>query len=73
MMPTVHGDALAHRVNLALAEFERAGKTYQSYVPEGRNYQSIPVFSMDISYKRLAAFIALFQVRNISEASKILG
>lgn len=73
MMPTVHGDALAHRVNLALAEFERAGKTYQSYVPEGRPYQSIPVFSMDISYKRLAAFIALFQVRNISEASKILG
>ena len=73
MMPTVHGEALAHRVRLAANEFERAGEAYQQFVPGGRNYQSIPVFSMDISYKRLAAFIALFQTRDIGEAAKLLG
>ena len=73
MMPTVHGEALAHRVKLAAAEFDRAGAAYQSFVPGGRSYQSIPIFSMDISYKRLAAFVALFQARDINEAAKLLG
>ncbi|EED32842.1 transcriptional regulator, LysR family [gamma proteobacterium NOR5-3] len=73
MLPTVHGEALAHRVRLAANEFDRAGQAYQQFVPDGRAYQSIPVFSMDISYKRLAAFIALFQVRDIREAAKLLG
>jgi LysR family transcriptional regulator of gallate degradation len=73
MMPTVHGEALAHRVRLAANEFDRAGLSYQQFVPGGRGYQSIPVFSMDISYKRLAAFIALYQTRDISEAARILG
>ena len=73
MMPTVHGEALAHRVKLAAAEFDRAGAAYQRFVPGGRSYQSIPIFSMDISYKRLAAFVALFQARDINEAAKLLG
>lgn len=73
MMPTVHGEALAHRVRLAANEFDRAGQAYQQFLPDGRSYQSIPVFSMDISYKRLAALIALFQVRDIGEAAKLLG
>lgn len=73
MMPTVHGEALAHRVRLAADEFARAGLAYQQFMPEGRNYQSIPVFSMDISYKRLAAFIALFQTRDIGAAASLLG
>ena len=73
MLPTVHGEALAHRVRLAADEFDRAGLAYQQFVPESRGYQSIPVFSMDISYKRLAAFIALFQTRDIREAAKLLG
>ena len=73
MMPTVYGQVLAHRVKRVINEFERAGQAYQHFVPDGRSYQSIPVFSMDISYKRLAAFIAVFQVRDIGEAAKLLG
>mgnify|MGYP001113802912 CR=1 FL=1 len=73
MLSTVHGEALAHRVRLAANEFDRAGQAYEQFVPDGRSYQSIPVFSMDISYKRLAAFIALFQARDIREAARVLG
>lgn len=73
MMPTVYGTALSHRVELAAAEFAKAGEQYQEFVPDGRKYSSIPIFSLDISYKRLAAFLALYQVRNITRAAEILN
>lgn len=73
MMPTVYGEALAHRMSLATAEFHSAGQAYQEFKPQGRNFHSIPVFSLDISYKRLAAFIALFETRDIGGAANGLG
>jgi LysR family transcriptional regulator, regulator for genes of the gallate degradation pathway len=73
MMPTVYGDVLAHRVRLAVDEFAKAGLAYQEFKPEGRNYQSIPVFSLDISYKRLAAFVALYEKRDVTSAAQALG
>jgi len=73
MMPTVYGEALARRVALAAAEFEAAGKAYHEFKPGARNYQSIPIFSLDISYKRLAAFIALYETRDIAGAAHRLG
>ena len=73
MMPTVYCEALVRRVELAAAEFEAAGRAYHEYKPDTRNYQSIPVFSLDISYKRLAAFIALYETRDVSGAASHLG
>jgi len=73
MMPTVHGEALVFRIKLATEEFQRAGEAYQTYKPDGRSYHSIPVFSLDISYKRLAAFIALFEMRDFASVAKSLG
>ena len=73
MMPTVYGEALAHRVKLAVAEFELAGMTYLQFKPGARNYQTIPIFSMDISYKRLAAFIAVYETRDVAGAAQSLG
>ncbi len=72
MMPTVYGEALVFRIKLAVEEFRRAGEAYQAYKPGGRSYHSIPVFSLDISYKRLAAFIALFEMRDIASVAKSL-
>ena len=73
MMPTVYGDALARRVRLVVDEFDKAGKSYQELKPGGRHYHSIPVFSLDISYKRLAAFVALYEKRNVTVAAQTLG
>lgn len=73
MMPTVYGDALARRVRLVVDEFDKAGKSYQDFKPGGRHYHSIPVFSLDISYKRLAAFVALYEKRNVTVAAQTLG
>jgi LysR family transcriptional regulator of gallate degradation len=73
MTPTVYGEALAHRVQLAVDEFGKAGQAYQEFKPAGRHYQSIPVFSLDISYKRLAAFVALYEKRDVTGAAQALG
>ncbi len=72
MTPTVYGEALVHRVQLAVDEFAKAGEAYQEVKPGGKHYQSIPVFSMDISYKRLAAFVALHEKRDITCAAQAL-
>ena len=73
MMPTVYGEVLAHRVRLAVDEFAKAGVAYQEFKPDQRHYQTNPIFSMDISYKRLAAFIALYEKRDVTSAAEALG
>lgn len=72
MMPTVYGEALAHRVYRAVAEFESAGKAFRAFNPGTRAYQSNPVFTMDVSYKRLAAFLALYEKRDVGRAAQAL-
>ncbi len=73
MLPTVYGDALVKRIEQAEAEFNSAGEVYLTYKKNARNFQNIPIFSMDISYKRLASFIALYDSKNISTAAERLG
>ena len=73
MMPTVHGEALAHRVRGAMAEFEAARGALEDFHPGGRGLHSSPVFNMEVSYKRLAAFIALHEKRDVSGAANALG
>lgn len=73
MMPTVYGEALAHRIRGAAAEFETARIALEEFRPGGRSSQSIPVFNMEVSYKRLAAFIAVHDKRDVSSAAKALG
>ena len=73
MKPTVYGKAVAKRAQLALDELQKAGEVYSSFVRDARPYQRIPIFSMDVSYKRLAAFIALFETKRIQCAADMLG
>ncbi|MEJ2416627.1 MAG: LysR family transcriptional regulator [Exilibacterium sp.] len=71
MLPTAHGAAMVTRVALAEAEFAAAEKAYRNFIqkPPGNN----PVFSLEISYKRLAAFIALYESGDINVAAGMLG
>lgn len=69
MLPTVYGEALAKRVQQAEAEFIAAGEAYLEYKKNSKGYQNIPIFSMDISYKRLASFITLHDTRDIATAA----
>lgn len=73
MMPTAHGEALAHRTALAVAEFRSAGLAYEEMTGTRRAAAVNPIFTFDISYKRLAAFVALYETRDIGAASSQLG
>ena len=73
MMPTVYGTALSSRIARALDEFDRAGQAYLEFHTSKRRYQSNPIFSMEISFKRLAAYIALYEQHSVSAAANLLG
>jgi len=73
MSPTIYGDTLALRVAQVEREFQAAGEAYMDYKKTDRGYQTIPIFSMDISYKRLASFLALYETKDISSAAKKLS
>lgn len=72
MSPTIYGDALAKRVEQMATEFDSAGKAYLAYQHKHKHYKNIAVFSMDISYKRLASFIAVFECKDIAAAANLL-
>lgn len=73
MMPTVYGEAVAKRVSRVVAEFEQAGIAYKQYQNSHSLERPNPIFSMDISYKRLAALVALYQKREVVSAARSLG
>ena len=70
---TVYGEALSNRIAMAMAEFETAGSIYDQFKKTRRDFRSNPLFSMEISYKRLAALIALYETCDYSGAAHILG
>lgn len=72
MKPNVYGEILAKRVEKVAAAFECAGRIYLNYKRD-RQIQNHPIFSMEISYKRLAAIIALHDTKDITAAAKMLG
>lgn len=73
MRPTVCGQALADRVANVEIEFKRAGESLGIYKPGNKRIQNSALFSMDISYKRMVSFIALYDMRSIASASAHLN
>lgn len=72
MVPTRQGLILAKRVERVAAEFEAAGDAYLNY-KKGATHRSNPIFSMEVSYKRLASIIALHDYKDIGVAAELLG
>lgn len=72
MILTPHGEALSIRAKRAMKEFQKAGEKLSDYIEVKRSLDNIPIFSMDISYKRLSAFIALYHLNNYHRAAEQL-
>jgi LysR family transcriptional regulator of gallate degradation len=73
MIPTVYGESLALRAENAMEELKLAGETFGEYSRSRNLYGNIPIFTMDISYKRLSAFIALYHLRSIQRSANQLN
>ncbi|NND00893.1 MAG: LysR family transcriptional regulator [Gammaproteobacteria bacterium] len=72
MTPTVYGEALAKRVANAEAELFTAGDAYRQFNSSVRRIHNIPLFTLDLSYKRLASFLAVYDTRGIAAAANEL-
>lgn len=72
MITTAAGSILVKRIEQMACEFEAAGIAYGDY-KKGVSQQNNPIFSMEMSYKRLAPVIAIHDTRDISTAADLLG
>lgn len=73
MALTTHGVTFIQRVREAECQFAIAGEIYLTCTGESLATRANPVFSMDISNKRLAAFLALYNTRNVGLAASQLS
>ena len=73
MTPTVYGEVLAKRIANAEAELFAAADAYRQYNSSVQRVHNIPLFTMDLSYKRLASFIAVYDTRGIAAAANELS
>jgi len=73
MIPTAYGESLALRAKNAMEELKLAGEKFGEYSRSRNLYGNIPIFTMDVSYKRLSAFIALYHLRSIQCAATQLN
>lgn len=72
MIATAHGAILVKRIEQMASEFEAAGMAYSEY-KKGIKHQHHPIFSMEMSYKRLAPVIAIHDARDVGAAAGSLG
>jgi LysR family transcriptional regulator of gallate degradation len=73
MSLTVYGEALVCRVENIERELTAAADAYQRHVKNDLHVKARSVFDMSFSHKRLAGLIALYELRDINNASESLG
>ena len=73
MVPTPQGDAFIRRIREAEAQFAEAEAIYRAHARGRHSAQRNPVFTLDISRKRFAAFLALHETGDVLAAAESLG
>jgi len=73
MIPTPRGNAFIQRIREAENQFAEAEAAYRLHARGRRNAVHNPVFTLDVSRKRFAAFIALHETGDVSAAAESLG
>lgn len=72
MEATPHGRVLVERIREAEAQFELAAREHFALRREPRRAGN-PVFTMQVSRKRLETFLTVYEVREVARAAEILG
>ena len=73
MFPTPQGHAFIERIREAEARFAEAEVSYRAFARGKQVARHNPVFTLDVSQKRLAAFLALYETRDVQAAADKLG
>lgn len=73
MLPTAQGRELIERVREAEHQFDLAESVYRSLGRARDGHHRNPVFDLAVSEKRLAAFLALHETRDVTSAAARIG
>ena len=73
IFPTPRGHAFIERIREAEARFAEAEVSYRAFARGKQVARHNPVFTLDVSQKRLAAFLALYETRDVQAAADKLG
>lgn len=73
MIPTAQGQRFIRRILEAEAQFALAEASYAALGGQPPAAHRNPVFTLDVSQQRLAAFIALHETRDVAAAADQLG
>lgn len=73
MVASEYGQLLTNRIALMEQEFDEAGREYRRMHGGDSLTASNPVFSMELSYKRFAALIAVSEKHNVAAAASLIG
>jgi len=71
--PTPQGEVLVARIREAEGQFELADRAHRAFLRRAPRQLHNPVFSMEISRKRLDAFLAVHECRDVGRTAKQLG
>jgi len=70
---TVYGELLVNRIHEAELQLEQAARSHRSSLPSTPQQQHNPMFTLEISHKRVEAFLAVHELRHVGRAAQKMG
>jgi LysR family transcriptional regulator of gallate degradation len=70
---TAYGDLLVHRIHEAELQLQQAARAHRSSLQSPPQQQHNPIFTMEVSRKRVEAFLAVHELRHIGRAAQKIG
>jgi LysR family transcriptional regulator of gallate degradation len=70
---TAYGSLLVERIREAELQLELAARSHRSSLRTTPHQQHNPVFTLEISRKRIAAFLAVHELRHVGRAAERIG
>lgn len=70
---TAYGALLVHRIHEADQQLEQAARAHRSSLQSTPQQQHNPIFTMEVSRKRVEAFLAVHELRHVGRAAQKIG
>ncbi len=70
---TAYGELLVNRIREAELQLEQAARSHRSSLQSTPQQQHNPLFTLEVSHKRVGAFLAVHELRHVGRAAQKMG
>lgn len=70
---TVYGELLVNRIHEAELQLEQAARSHRAVVQSTPQQQHNPLFTLEVSHKRVEAFLAVHELRHVGRVAQKMG